>query len=149
MWIYNNKEINNIEGFGNIVPFGFIYIITHIPSGKKYLGKKQIYHTSKQKLGKKELAAIPKTQGRPQKFKQVVKESDWKNYFGSSEIIKQLIIEGNQEDFIREIIQLVYSKKMLSYLEIKYQFTYGVLENQDIWLNKNINGTYFPADLIE
>ena len=38
---------------------------------------------------------------------------------------------------------------MLSYLEIKYQFSYGVLENQDIWMNGNINGTYFPTDLIE
>jgi len=149
MWVYQEKLINNIEDLGESIPFGFIYIITHIPTGKKYLGKKQIYYSTKTKLGKKEVAALPKGLGRPQKFKQVVKESDWKNYYGSNEIIKQLIKEGRQNEFTREIIHLVYNKKMLSYLEIKYQFSYGVLENQDIWMNGNINGTYFPTDLIE
>ena len=45
MWLYNGKEINNLEDFGENPPFGFIYIVTHIPTGKKYIGKKQLYHT--------------------------------------------------------------------------------------------------------
>lgn len=149
MWIYNNKEINNIEDLGEPIPFGFIYIVTHIPTGKKYLGKKQIYHSIKTKLGKKELAAIPKAQGRPQKFKQVVKESDWKSYYGSNETIKQLIKEGKQNEFEREIVLLVYNKKMLSYFETKLQFVYEVLEHPDQWINSNILGSYYTKDFID
>ena len=53
MWIYKDKIINHIEDLGEPIPFGFIYIVTHIPTDKKYLGKKQIYHTTKTKLGKR------------------------------------------------------------------------------------------------
>ncbi len=149
MWKHNDKIISTIEDLGEVTPYGFIYIITHIPTDKKYIGKKSLYHTTKTKLGKKELLSVPKIQGRPATFKQVVKGSGWEKYYGSNETILSLIKEGKQDEFTREIIYLAYSKKMLSYLEVKYQFIYGVLENQDIWLNKNINGTYFPADLID
>lgn len=149
MWLYKGKEINSLEDFGENPPFGFIYIVTHTPTGKKYIGKKQLYHTSKTKLGKKELLTAPKTQGRPQKFKQVVKESDWQKYYGSNETIKQLIKEGKQEEFTREIVQLVYNKKMLSYYETKMQFIYEVLERPDKWFNDNIQGSWFTSDFIE
>lgn len=148
VWKYKGKEITYIEDFGDIVPFGFIYMITHI-SGKKYIGKKQLYHSSKQKLGKKEAAALPKGLGRPQKFKQVIKQSDWQKYYGSNEIIKQLIKEGKQDEFEREIIKLVYNKKMLSYFETKLQFVYEVLEYPDEWYNDHIEGKYFSVDFIE
>lgn len=148
MWLYKGKEINNLEDFGENPPFGFIYIVTHIPTGKKYIGKKQLYHSSKVKLGKKELLAAPKIQGRPQKFKQVVKESDWRKYYGSNEIIKQLIKEGKQEEFTREIIQLVYNKKMLSYFETKFQFINEVLERPNEWFNDHIEGKYFSIDFL-
>jgi len=148
MWLYNGKEINNLEDFGENPPFGFIYIVTHIPTGKKYIGKKQLYHSSKVKLGKKELLAVPKIQGRPQKFKQVVKESDWQKYYGSNETIKQLIKEGKQEEFTREIIQLVYNKKMLSYFETKFQFINEVLEHPNEWFNDHIEGKYFSIDFL-
>jgi len=149
MWKYKDKIINNIEDLGEPTPFGFIYIVTHISTGKKYLGKKQIFHTTKTKLGKKEIAALPKGLGRPQKFKQVVKESDWKNYYGSNEIVKQLIKEGKQDEFEREIVLLVYNKKMLSYFETKMQFVYEVLEYPDLWMNNNILGSYYTKDFIE
>ena len=149
MWLYNGKEINNLEDFGENPPFGFIYVVTDTPTGKKYIGKKQLYHTSKTKLGKKELLAAPKTQGRPQKFKQVVKESDWQKYYGSNETIKQLIKEGKQEEFTREIVQLVHNKKMLGYLEVKWQFKYEVLEYPDRWFNNNINSKWYSSDFIE
>jgi len=33
MWLYKNKVINNIEDFPKDT-FGFIYEVTHLPSGK-------------------------------------------------------------------------------------------------------------------
>jgi hypothetical protein len=145
MWLYKNTTIATLEDFGETVPFGFIYVTTHIPTNKKYLGKKSLFHTLNKKLGKKELAQQPTTRGRTKTTKQIVKESDWQTYYGSEEFIKQQIKENKQSDFTREIIHLVYNKKQLTYYECKYQFTYGVLEN-DEWINTNILGKFFSKD---
>jgi hypothetical protein len=145
MWKYKEQIIENIEDFGEETPFGFIYIVTHVPTGKKYLGKKSLFHTLNKKLGKKELAQQPITRGRTKTTKQIVKESDWKTYYGSEDYIKQLIKENKHSEFTREIIQLVYNKKLLTYLECKYQFIYGVLESNE-WINNNILGKFFTKD---
>lgn len=47
-WLYKNKEILTIEDFPTNT-FGFIYITTHTPTGKKYLGKKSLHHNVKKK----------------------------------------------------------------------------------------------------
>jgi hypothetical protein len=143
-WLYKEKEVYEI----NDIPqntFGFIYITTHIPTGKKYLGKKSLYHNVKKKLTKKELAEQPVTRGRKLTTQTIQKESDWKTYYGSEEFIKQKIKDKKQEEFTREIIQLVSNKKLLTYFECKYQFQLGVLESQD-WLNTNILGKFFSKD---
>jgi hypothetical protein len=145
MWKYKEQIIENIEDFGEETPFGFIYIVTHVPTGKKYLGKKSLFHTLNKKLGKKELAQQPVTRGRAKTTKQIIKESDWKTYYGSEDFIKTLIKENKQSEFTREIIQLVYNKKLLTYFECKYQFTYGVLENPE-WINSNVLGKFFTKD---
>jgi hypothetical protein len=144
-WLYKDQEIKNIEDIGTIIPFGFIYITTHTPTGKKYLGKKSFYYTSNVKLGKKEIANLPVTRGRSKLTKQVIKESDWKSYYGSEEFIKQKIKEKKHDDFTREIIQFVPNKKLLTYYECKLQFTYGVLESEE-WMNTNILGKFYSKD---
>ena len=144
MWLYNNKIIKTLEDIPQNT-FGFIYITTHIPTGKKYLGKKSLYHTLNKKLGKKELLEQPISRGRTKTTKQIVKESDWKTYYGSEEFIKQKIKEGKQEEFTREIIKFVDNKKLLTYFECKYQFTYNVLENRE-WMNTNILGKFYSKD---
>ena len=40
MWLYKGKEINSLEDFGENPPFGFIYIVTHTPTGKKIYREK-------------------------------------------------------------------------------------------------------------
>jgi hypothetical protein len=143
-WLYKNKEIQSLEDLGENI-FGFIYITTHILTGKKYLGKKSIYHNVKKKLTKKELAEQPITRGRKLTTTTIQKESDWKTYYGSEEFIKQKIKDKKHEEFTREIIQLVSNKKLLTYFECKYQFQLGVLESQD-WLNTNILGKFYSKD---
>jgi len=145
-WFYNGKWIDSIENFPEDT-FGFIYITTHEPSGKSYLGKKSLYHNVKKKLTKKELAEQPVTRGRKSTTQTIQKESDWKTYYGSEEFIKQKIKEGKQEEFTREIIHLVPNKKLLTYFECKYQFQLGVLES-DKWLNTNILGKFFTKDFV-
>ena len=144
MWLYNEKVIENIEDFPQDT-FGFIYIVTHKPTGKSYIGKKVLYHNVKKKLTKKELAEQTGP-GRKSATKVVAKESDWKTYYGSAKPILELIKGGKQEEFTREILKLVPNKKLLTYYECKFLFEYGVLENPDGYFNDNILGKFYTKD---
>ena len=146
MWLYKEKVIEKIEDFPQDT-FGFIYIVTHKPSGKSYIGKKSLFHNIKKKLTKKELAEQTGP-GRKSATRVVVKESDWKTYYGSAKPIMELIKGGKQEEFTREILQLVPNKKLLTYYECKYLFEYSVLENPDGYFNDNILGKFFTKDFI-
>ena len=143
MWLYNNEVVETIEDIPANT-FGFIYITTHISSGISYIGKKSLYHNVKRKLTKKELAEQT-GRGRKSTTEIIQKESDWKTYYGSEEFIKQKIKEKKQDEFKREIIHFVENKKMLTYFECKYQFMYGVLENEN-YLNSNILGKFYKKD---
>jgi hypothetical protein len=109
-----------------------------------YIGKKSLYHNVKRKLTKKELAEQT-GRGRKSTTETIQKESDWKIYYGSEDFIKQRIKEKKQDEFKREIIHFVENKKMLTYFECKYQFMYGVLENEN-YLNSNILGKFYKKD---
>lgn len=129
MWIYNNKEV--IELPDNVV--GFVYLITNLASGKKYIGKKLAkfsktrYKMHTQKNGKR----VKK------KIRSYV-DSDWKTYYGSSEALtKDIELIGNHL-FSREILRMCYSKSECSYYEAKEQFYNGVLETAD-WYNGQIS----------
>lgn len=122
---------------------GYIYVTSHMPTGRQYIGKKNFFHTTNKKLGKKELAEIPITRGKRPTKKQVVKESDWKTYYGSSAEIKSL----PKEEMLRHILKLCKTSKQLTYWETKYLFQYNVLED-DRYINDNILGKFYRKDLI-
>ena len=136
MWLYKNKEINSIEDMPTDT-FGFVYLVTHTPSGKKYLGKKQLIANR----------TLPPLKGQKKKRK-IQKESDWKTYYGSQTEVKQLVKESQDMlEFVREIRIFVSTKKLLGYYENKLLYAYDVLEN-DEYLNNNISGKYFRKDFI-
>lgn len=145
MWLYNKEEINDIVGMPEYT-FGFIYEITHNPTGKKYLGKKQLIFKTKKPLGKKELALLEDK--RAKKYKIVEKESDWKTYYGSHPDIKKLIKDGKSLEFTREILIFTPTKKLHTYYENKLLFIKGVIEPNSIYINDNIEGRYFKKDFI-
>jgi hypothetical protein len=144
MWLYKEKVINSIEDMPQDT-FGFIYIVTHKPTGKSYIGKKSLFHNIKKKLTKKELAEQTGP-GRKSATRVVVKESDWKTYYGSAKPIMELIKGGKQEEFTREILQLVPNKKLLTYYECKYLFQLGVLEHPEGYFNDNVLGKFYTKD---
>jgi len=147
MWLYQNKEIHSLEDLPQDT-YGFIYISIHQPTGKSYIGKKSLFHNVKKKLTKKQL--VEQTgRGRKPTTEIVQKESDWKTYYGSAKPILDLIKEGKQEEFTREILQLVSNKKLLTYYECKYLFMLGVIEKQDGYFNDNILGKFFRKDFAE
>jgi len=135
IWYFKNKKIENIEQFPKDC-FGFIYEVQHIESGKKYIGKKQLMSNR----------TLPPLKGQKRKRK-VVKESDWKTYYGSQKEIKELVKENQGKGFHREILQFCFTKKQLTYYELKWQFAKGVLEN-DEYLNDNLLGKFFKKDLV-
>ena len=147
-WTYKQHEIEDITQFPENT-FGFVYITTHKPSGRSYIGKKVLFHNQKKKLGKKELAALTGVVGRRPSYKLVVKESDWFKYYGSQSDIKQLLLEGKKDEFERTILKMCFTKKSLTYFEIKYQMLYQVLEKPDEFFNDNILGKFFTKDLSE
>jgi hypothetical protein len=144
MWLYQGKEILSLEDLPQNT-YGFIYISIHQPTGKSYIGKKSLFHNVRKKLTKKQL--VEQTgRGRKPTTEVVQKESDWKTYYGSTKPILDLIKEGKQEEFTREILQLVTNKKLLTYYECKYLFMLGVIEQQDGYFNDNILGKFFRKD---
>jgi hypothetical protein len=147
MWLYQNKEVLSLEDLPQDT-YGFIYIVTHSPSGKSYIGKKSLFHNVKKKLTKKQLAEQT-GRGRKPTTEVIQKESDWKTYYGSAKPILDLIKEGKQEEFTREILQLVPNKKLLTYYECKYLFMLGVIEQQDGYFNDNILGKFYRKDFDE
>lgn len=135
MWKYKDDVISSIDDMPDDV-VGFVYEITHIPTGKKYIGKKTLKHKKTR----------PPLKGYKRKRVEYV-ESDWKTYYGSHEGIKELLKENKQDEFHREIIDFAKTKKYLSYLETKIQFQLGVLEKQSEYFNSNILGKWYPRDI--
>ena len=149
-WLCENKEINE-----ELIPeeaVGFIYMITHTPSGKYYIGKKSLESVRNVKIGVRELKKIKeerkaaKMPGRAPLKKKVRKASDWEKYYSSNEWINEQVKEGKQDEFKREIIQFCNSKKSLSYYEVHWMFKYDVLSDENC-LNGNISGKWFRKDL--
>jgi hypothetical protein len=145
-WLYKGNIIEDISQFPENT-YGFVYIVTHTPTNRSYIGKKVLYHNKKTKLGKKEIATQTGP-GRKPTTKIVTKESDWKTYYGSEIEIKKLLAEGKHNEFERVILKLVDNKKLLTYFEVKHQFIYEVLEHPNGWFNNNILGKFFSKDFL-
>ena len=120
---------------------GYIYLTCHPISGKQYIGKKQFFSTQNKKLGKKELALLPVTRGRRPSTKQIIKESDWRTYYGSSDLVKAL----PKDQLKLYVLKLCKTKKELTYWETAYLFKYDVLLDER-YLNDNILGTFYRGD---
>lgn len=127
-WLYENQVVETLPD----TCVGFVYLITNLISGRKYIGKKLAqftktsYKTIKLKNGNK----------KRKKIKSKI-ESDWQDYYGSSNELLKDIEKLGKENFKREILKYCNSKAECSYIEAKLQFHYGVLESKDYY-NNNI-----------
>jgi hypothetical protein len=150
MWKYKDSIIKSIDEMPKS-SFGFIYEVTHTPTGRKYIGKKVLYFERNKKLGKRALEELRLERkakgigGRTPMKKKIVTESDWKTYYGSHKEIITLIKDKKQEEFTREILQFVPTKKQLTYFECKYLFIKEVLEGND-YINDNVLAKFYRKD---
>lgn len=134
-WTYKNKKIDQLPD--DCV--GFVYLITNLVSGRKYIGKKLAkfsrtrYKTVVQKNGKKVKKRIRDKV-----------DSDWKTYYGSNDQLNQDVKNLGEEHFKREIIFICKSKAECSYIEAREQFKHKVLESDDYYngiINVRVGGS--------
>ena len=60
-------------------------------------------------------------------------DSDWREYYGSSDELTADVLKLGKENFTREILFYCYSKAELSYIEAREQFARKVLESNDYY----------------
>jgi Putative endonuclease segE, GIY-YIG domain len=128
-WIFQGNHIETLPE--DCV--GFVYLITNLVSGRKYIGKK--------------LAKFSKTTYKTVKLKNVNKkrkkikskiDSDWLTYYGSNLELQKDVETLGADNFTREILYLCKSKAECSYIEAREQFTHRVLESTE-WYNGQIS----------
>jgi len=118
MWLYENKEITDPPEDCQ----GFVYCITELDTGKKYIGKKNFWSVRK----------LPPLKGKSRR-RTKKSESDWKDYYGSSEEVKTLVESKGVKNYKREIIRLCKTKGEMSYYEAKEQFDRSVLLSDEYY----------------
>ncbi len=131
MWIYNDKPYIELED--DII--GFVYVITCKKNKKRYFGKKLF------KFSNTKIKTVTLKNGKKVKKKIRSKvESDWQQYYGSNEQLKQDVIELGEDNFEREILHLCKSKAECSYLEMKHQIINDVLLYPNLFYNSFVGG---------
>ena len=107
---------------------GFVYLITNSVTGRKYIGKKLA------KFAKTNYKVVKQKNGIKKKKKIRSKvDSDWRDYYGSSDELSKDVITLGKENFTREVLHYCTSKAHTSYLEAKEQFDRKVLETTDYY----------------
>lgn len=118
MWVYKDKEFNETpEEFQ-----GFVYMVTELDTGKKYIGKKFFWKPK----------VLPVTKTRKRRVRTRV-ESDWRTYYGSSKEVQTLVESKGKNNYKREILRLCKTKGECSYYEAKYQFQFDVLLSDEYY----------------
>ena len=94
------KESNIIE------PYGFIYITTNLVNGKRYIGQRKFYGTSK---------------------------ITWQDYLGSGTVLKRAINKYGEENFQKIILNIAYNENDLNQLETQYIKDYNAVVSKDFY----------------
>ena len=134
-WTYEGATFttDDIDNF-----FGFVYCITNNTNGRQYIGRKYFWKFRTPR-GKK---------------RKVKSESDWKNYYGSSEELKEEIQQLGRHNFSRVMLSLHKTAGKTNFEETRQLFLKGVLteslsDGTPKYYNSNILSRYFRKDYYE
>ena len=140
-WTYQGTTVEDLADDC----IGFVYLITNLVSGRKYIGKKlskfskTTYKTVKLKNGTK----------KKKKIRSKV-DSDWREYYGSNIELNKDVETLGADKFTREILYLCKSKAECSYIEAREQFTHKVLESDDYYngqISVRVHGSHIKNKL--
>ena len=128
-WTYRGEHITEISDEYE----GFVYLITNLTDNRKYVGKKLAkFKTTK-----------PPLKGKKNK-RRGTKESDWRDYWGSSDKLIADVEKLGEDKFTREILYFCKSRGEMSYLEAREQFERRVLETDEYYngiINVRVGGS--------
>lgn len=128
-WMYQGKSVESIPEEYE----GFVYLITNLTNNKKYVGKKLArFKTTK-----------PPLKGKKNK-RRGFKESDWREYWGSSDRLNEDVAALGEDKFSREILYFCKSRAEMSYIEAREQFDRRVLETDEYYngiINVRVGGS--------
>ena len=140
-WTYNKLIIEELPE--DCV--GFVYLITNKVTSRKYIGKKLA------KFAKTSYKTVTLKNGTKKKKKVRSKvDSDWLEYYGSSEDLNKDVTLLGKEAFSREILFYCKSKAECSYVEAREQFGRKVLESDDYYngqISVRVHGSHIKNRL--
>src|SRR6056300_1472870 len=118
-WIYNDAilETEDVEEY-----VGMVYLIENTVDLRYYVGKKFFWSNRK----------LPPLKGKKRKRTKRV-ESDWKNYYGSSNNLLNDVERLGFDKFNRSVLHLCKTKTHCSYYEMKEQVDRNVLLTEDYY----------------
>lgn len=102
MWYFYNTgeefKPEHVEDY-----FGFVYLITHNSTGRRYIGKK-FFTKAKTSMvkGKKKKSRV---------------SSEWEKYWSSSTTLQEEVKLNGEDQYTREILHLCKSRSTCSYWE--------------------------------
>jgi hypothetical protein len=124
MWTFNNIIVEELPE--DCV--GFVYLITNRANSRMYIGKKLA------KFAKTTYKTVTLKNGTKKKKKIRSKvDSDWRDYYGSSDELNKDVVKFGKDNFLREILFYCKSKAECSYIEAREQFSRKVLESEQYY----------------
>lgn len=120
-WTFEGLPVTDHNYF-----YGFVYLITNLITGKKYIGRKYFWKRSKGKYT----------------------ESNWRDYYGSSKFLDEDILKYGKENFKREILSLHKNRKAVNYSELEMIIKTNAIFD-DNYYNKSLDYRYNNINLSE
>ena len=117
-WEFKGQQIKEMPS--DVI--GFVYQITNTTNGRMYIGKKLARFKRSR----------PPLKGRKNKRRYNI-DSDWQDYYGSSDELTIDVNRLGKDKFKREILFYCLSRSELSYVEAREQFARKVLESNDYY----------------
>ena len=129
-WTYEGNLVDEELVYNHV---GFVYNITNMTTGRRYIGKKLFTKAkTRQVKGKKKRTRVA---------------SDWMDYYGSNKELQADVEQLGIYNFKREILRLCKTKGECNYWEARYQFDYRVLESNDYynsWIMVRVHKAHLP-----